>query len=185
MTFPRNFFWTVVTSLLLLVNGPATASEKSPYAGEETRTIKSLSQDQVQGLLAGDGLGYAKAAELNGWPGPRHVLDLKDELQLTIQQNAAIETVFDRMNADARSLGNMLVEAEKALDRLFAGAMPEAGDVAESTNKIAGIEGALRAVHLNAHLETSAVLTRHQRMMYARARGYSTGHGHGDKTHGE
>jgi hypothetical protein len=44
-------------------------------------------------LLKGEGMGMAKAAELNGYPGPTHVLTLAKELALTesqLQQVTAI-----------------------------------------------------------------------------------------------
>ena len=52
-----------------------TTGAQSPYAGEESRAIKSLSASEIQALRQGHGMGYAKAAELNHYPGPRHVLD--------------------------------------------------------------------------------------------------------------
>ena len=47
----------------------------SPYAGEEARAIKSLSADDIAELQRGGGRGLAKPAELNGVPGPAHLLD--------------------------------------------------------------------------------------------------------------
>src|SRR5689334_17464381 len=54
----------------------------APYAGQQTRTIKALSPADVAALLKGEGMGMAKAAELNGYPGPLHVLTLSQELKL-------------------------------------------------------------------------------------------------------
>ena len=42
--------------------------------------VNALSPDEVQQYLAGAGMGYAKAAELNHFPGPMHVLELADKL---------------------------------------------------------------------------------------------------------
>src|SRR5687767_11125254 len=55
-------------------------SADSPYVGQEDRAIKALDAKDVDGLLAGSGMGYAKAAELNGYPGPMHVLELAEKL---------------------------------------------------------------------------------------------------------
>lgn len=41
---------------------------------------------EIQQYLNGGGMGCAKIAELNGYPGPKHVLELENELQLTEQQ---------------------------------------------------------------------------------------------------
>ena len=59
-----------------------TAHQHSPYAGQEARDIKALSLEEIADLAAGRGMGLALAAELNGYPGPRHVLDLAPELGL-------------------------------------------------------------------------------------------------------
>lgn len=56
-----------------------SSSQISPYAGQEMRDIKSLSDNDVQSLQNGTGEafgGIAKLAELNGYPSPRHVLDM-------------------------------------------------------------------------------------------------------------
>jgi hypothetical protein len=55
--------------IAVLVSGIIAADAqdaKSPYAGQESRSIKSLSPEEVRGLLDGGGMGFAKAAELNG-----------------------------------------------------------------------------------------------------------------------
>ena len=76
--------------LLLLIIVPALADAQdhtSPYAGQQARDIKALSPDEIQGYLTGQGMGLAKAAELNGYPGPLHVLELAAELKLTEEQD--------------------------------------------------------------------------------------------------
>src|SRR5215472_7966414 len=100
---------------------PGLAQHRStPYAGQETRSIKSLSAEDVAALLKGEGMGMAKAAELNGYPGPAHVLTLANELKLTERQRQRVHAIFDRMTAAAKPLGAKLVEREQALDGLFA-----------------------------------------------------------------
>lgn len=167
-----------LTQLVLAL--PAAASDDArPYAGLETRADKALSQERREGLLTGAGLGYALAAELNGLPGPRHVLDMGEEIGLTVDQRHEMQAIFDRMNAEARILGAQIVSAETELDALLddEGATPVA--VAALTDRIGALEGGLRAVHLNAHLTAAPLLSRHQRVLYARARGYGAGGGHG------
>lgn len=170
----------------ILIGGPlpAPAQQASPYAGQEQRTIKALSAEQQRGLLDGAGLGYARAAELNGWPGPLHALELRDALSLTQAQVQRMEVLRREMKAQAIPLGQDLIEAERALDLLFTSGSPSAGDVEAATARIAEIEGRLRAVHLIAHLRAAPVLTRHQTMLYGRARGYSDPQGHGSHSHG-
>ena len=162
----------------------AEAEQTSPYAGQEQRAIKALSGDEQRGLLEGAGLGYAKAAELNGWPGPLHVLELREALSLSEAQVQQMEALRREMKAQAILLGRRLIEAERALDLLFASGSPSAREVAAATARVAEIESQLRAVHLIAHLRAAPVLTPHQTMLYGRARGYSDPRGHGGHSHG-
>ncbi len=170
-----------LAGLAIAALGPAStaAEQASPYAGQQQREIKALSADEQRGLLEGAGLGYARAAELNGWPGPLHALELRDELSLSEEQVRRMEALRREMKAEAVPLGRDLVAAERALDTLFAAGTPTPEQVAAATARVAGIEGRLRAVHLIAHLRAAPVLTRHQTMLYARARGYAGRQGHG------
>ena len=86
----------------------------SPYAGWEGRPIKALAPADVERLLAGDGMGYALAAELNRYPGPRHVLELADSLGLSGGQRDSVEAIRARMSARAVELGRAIVAAEAA-----------------------------------------------------------------------
>lgn len=143
-----------------------------PYAGEQTRSIKTLSPEDVAGLLNGEGMGMAKAAELNGYPGPAHVLTLAKDLKLTEVQRARVQEVFNRMNAELRRLGAELVERERALNALFASGKITPDQVSTATAAISNIQGQLRSVHLTAHLETQPVLSTDQIALYSRLRGY-------------
>ena len=71
-----------------------------PYAGMQARSVKALSDDQVADLRAGRGMGLALAAELNGYPGPSHLLELADGLKLTDTQRAGIRQLFEAMKAE-------------------------------------------------------------------------------------
>ena len=109
---------TLVAAICVLAV-PVLADNLTPYAGQQTRQIKALSDEDIAALRKGEGMGYAKAAELNGYPGPKHVLDLADHLKLTADQQQKIEAIFDRMSAAAKPLGAQLVDRERALDQLF------------------------------------------------------------------
>ena len=146
---------------------------RSAYAGEHERNIKALSQEDVAALRNGDGMGLAKAAELNGYPGPRHVLALAGELKLTESQIARVTTIRDRMSAAARPLGDELIERERTLDRLFAKGEITPERLGAATGAIGDIKGRLRAVHLAAHLDTRALLSREQITEYDKLRGYA------------
>src|SRR5258707_464441 len=96
------------------------AGAQTPYAGTQTRPIKALSEQQVADLGAGRGMGLALAAELNGYPGPSHVLELADKLELSADQRASIQHLFDSMKEEAVPLGSKLIAQEADLDRQFA-----------------------------------------------------------------
>lgn len=150
-------------------------SGPSPYAGMEGRSIKALSEEEIAGYRAGEGMGFAMAAELNGYPGPKHVLELVAELELTPDQIEATQGAFDEMHAAAVSLGERLVKAEEGLDRLFADGQVSRESLEATTDRIARLSGELRAVHLEAHLRMVEILTPEQRHAYMTLRGYGEG----------
>ncbi len=171
------FVSLALTGLIAL---PALA-DTAPYAGQNERAIKALAPERLEGLRAGAGLGYAKAAELNGWPGPLHALELADALALSADQRAEITAIRSAMLARAKPLGEALIRAEAAVDALFLTDAPDMAMIGEATAQVGVIEAKLRAVHLAAHIEVTPVLTRHQRAIYAQRRGYDGGHGnHGN-----
>lgn len=98
----------------------SAAHPASPYVGQEERDIKALSPEDVNAYLSGKGMGLAKAAELNSYAGPAHVLELAAPLALTTEQRTRTEALFASMESQASSLGRALVEEERKLDRLFA-----------------------------------------------------------------
>ncbi len=144
----------------------------SPFSGFESRGIKALSAQEIESYLAGEGMGLALAAELNGYPGPKHVLELKQELKLTPEQVETTQAVYDKMHSAAIALGGRLVEAEANLDRLFAQHEISGETLESATREIAGLAGELRAVHLQAHLEMVEILSAEQRRDYVTHRGY-------------
>ena len=162
-------------ALLLAPAASALAQHAQPYAGQESRAIKALSDQEAADLLAGRGMGLAKAAELNSYPGPMHALELRDALGLDTAQVAALEDQKRRMAEAARDLGRRLVSAERDLDRLFAERRIDAATLQERTEEIGRMQGRLRAVHLATHLETRAVLTDAQVRRYDELRGYAGG----------
>lgn len=145
------------------------------YAGQERREIKALSAEETEQLLTGQGMGLARAAELNSYPGPRHVLDLADKLNLSAAQRAATQKAFEAMRAEAVRLGKLIVEGERELDALFARGGADAAGVRRATDRIAQLQGRLRAAHLAAHLEMRRTLTPEQIRKYDELRGYAGG----------
>ena len=174
----RGFFAITLVGLLMNpILSSLAASLVSPYAGEKSRKIKSLSDSDIDDLLNGRGWGLAKAAELNGYPGPRHVLDLAAELDLTADQHAASTALFEAMRSNAMELGDQLIEAESALDRLFSSGEADSTSVMDALARIAVFRARLRHVHLEAHLRQKEILSERQVARYASLRGYHEGHG--------
>lgn len=150
----------------------------SPYAGQESRGIKALSQEDIAGLLAGAGTpfgGMAKPAELNGYPGPRHVLDAVEagEFELAAQQQAQVEALYEEMRAEAIALGEQIVAIEKGLDDAFHNGTISEAVLREKVSESAGLYGQLRFVHLKFHLAMVDVLTPQQVAQYNELRGYA------------
>lgn len=149
-------------------------SMTSDYAGLERRDIKAFSDQEIKGLMAGEGVGLALPAELNHYPGPRHVLDMAERLKITSSQEQAIRQSYDRMHQQAVALGRKLIDLEQHLDRGFASSTMNAATLKRVTSEIATVRGTLRAVHLEAHLETRAILSQEQIEAYDRLRGYDS-----------
>ncbi len=153
-------------------------AQHSPYMDLEQREIKALSAEQVAGYLAGDGMGLALPAELNHYPGPKHVLELAPQLDLTDDQRVRTEEIFHEMKEAAQRLGREIVEREKDLDGLFARGDISQDSLIEVVGEIAVLQGQLRVAHLRAHLEMVATLTADQTALYEKHRGYHDTAGH-------
>lgn len=147
----------------------------SAYAGLESREIKTLSDADLDDLRRGAGWGLALSAELNGVPGPAHLLELKDQIGLSREQVAAIEAIFDAMQREAQEAGHRFIEAEAAIEAAF-----RAGDLGSENLRAlidasAAARAELRFIHLVRHLETPPLLTEGQIARYNELRGYGAG----------
>ncbi|MBE7370103.1 Spy/CpxP family protein refolding chaperone [Ramlibacter pallidus] len=150
----------------------AHAAPASPYAGLQSREIKALSAEEAQGLREGHGLRYALAAELNGYPGPLHVLEHAEALRLSPGQRTATEALMRAHRGEARELGARAIEAERRLDQAFAQRTVDAASLAQLTGQIGELQAQLRAAHLRTHLQQTALLTPQQVARYQQLRGY-------------
>jgi hypothetical protein len=165
---PRMLIPVVAVCILTV---PAAAEYSlTPYAGQQTRSIKALSDEDIASLQRGEGMGLAKAAELNGYPGPVHVLALAVQLGLTQSQHRQVTAIFERMTAAAKPPGAELIAHEQALDQLFAKGDITADRLTAETAAIGELQGRLRSVHLAAHLETRALLNPDQITRYEQLR---------------
>lgn len=169
----KKLIWIlpVLIAIPLLVWSQAS---QAPYAYQESRRIKSLSDGEVQAYLNGRGMGLAKPAELNSYPGPMHVLELADKLQLSARQKIETQKAFELMHGEATRLGKLIVEKEAKLNDLFAEGKASRKVLQANVEEIARLQGELRVVHLEAHLEIRRVLSIDQIKKYNELRGYGT-----------
>jgi len=167
---------STMCALFILVPILALAQDQhSPYTGQEQREIKALSASDIKMYLEGHGMGLAKAAELNHYPGPRHVLDLATALKLSHEQFTKTQQAYDKMHAEAVRLGNLIVAKEKQLDSLYAAQKMIETQLRTLVADIAKLQGELRFTHLNAHLEMRKILSPQQVVKYDELRGYGKG----------
>ena len=152
---------TATISGLVFACQASFASEppKSSYVGQEQRGIKALSEQDVNDLRAGRGMGLSKVAELNSFPGPAHVLELARALDLSDSQRTGTREIFEHMQVSAQKLGPQIIANEEALDSEFKAGRPDPVAVKRLIAESAALQGRLRAVHVAAHLETATLLS--------------------------
>jgi hypothetical protein len=168
----------IVLLLTCALSTSSRAEQPQPYAGMESRAIKALSDQQIADLRAGRGMGLALAAELNGYPGPSHLLELADQLQLGEDQRAAIQKLFNAMKAETIPIGEKIIVGEGELDRQFSMHTVTPASLESATYEIGTLQAQLRAAHLKFHLFTATLLTADQMQRYASLRGYMKGSDH-------
>jgi Spy/CpxP family protein refolding chaperone len=117
-------------------------------------------------------MGLALPAELNGYPGPLHVLENADALALTPEQRERTKGLFEAMKAEAVPVGERLIEQEAKLDQLFAGRAVTPTSLRAATEEIGLTQARLREAHLKYHLAMLEVLTPAQTERYRHLRGY-------------
>ena len=154
---------------------PLLSQETRPYAGEEKRDIKALSPEEIESYRTGAGRGFAKAAELNHYPGPKHLLELAPQIGLDSEQRKEAQRTYDAMHVQTVELGARLLVAERDLDAQFANGKIDEASLSRSVREIARLNGEIRLEHLKAHLVTRALLKPAQIVKYDALRGYGSG----------
>ena len=158
--------------VMTAVSSVAFGQGHHPYAGLEQRAVKALSEQQIADLRAGRGMGLALPAELNGYPGPSHVLENADALGLSAEQRERTKGLFEAMKAEAVPVGGRLIEQEAKLDRLFADREITPSTLGAVTEEIGMTQARLRQTHLKYHLAMMDVLSPVQVERYRELRGY-------------
>jgi len=145
--------------------------QTNPDAG----TSAGLSEAQRAQYLNGEGMGLAKPAEMNHYPGPRHVLQNADRMKLSPEQLAATQKLFDAVQEKAKKLGGEIVDREDELVRIFSSHTADEARVKQLAEEIGSLQGELRAAHLTAHLQERSLLSPEQIRVYDEARDYVPG----------
>ncbi len=169
----RTFILLTAVNIIAMGTAGAQPALPQPYAGKQTQEIKSLTAQEIDDLRNGRGMGFALTAELNGYPGPAHILELAGDLQLTSTQKARVQALFDAMKAETSRLGEVLIAQERALDEAFAKRTIDTATLETLTARAGAARANLRAAHLRYHLEAAPLLDEKQTRLYARLRGYS------------
>lgn len=167
----RRVLSTAVAVPVLAGLGGTPAAHANPPAGP-TYDIKALTPQQIDELLNGRGTGRARAAELNSYPGPMHVLELHTDLRLDAHQQRVAEELVAWMRPQAIRLGRQILDIEQQLDRAFRAGTARQSEVHRLTARAAELEGRLRAVHLESHRRMRAALTAEQIDRYNELRGH-------------
>lgn len=171
----------IIAALAMPVAATAETGH-SKYAGLQSRAIKSLSAADIAELRRGGGWGMAKAAELNGVPGPAHLLELKDRIPLSPDQVMRIEALRADMKAKAIIHGEKLIALETRLERHFSERSVTDEILRNLLARISETRRELRYAHLATHLKTPEILTHAQIARYNTLRGYG-GAAHGGGGH--
>jgi Spy/CpxP family protein refolding chaperone len=115
--------------------------------------------ERAEGLRAGLGMGLAKSADDNGYPGPRHVLDMADKLVLSAEQRSRIAVTVAKMTAEAIPAAESTLKAEAALERLFVSKTATLQNIDEAAQLAGRRQVALQVIHLKYHLQVREILT--------------------------
>jgi len=189
----RALFLTIVATALIAaaplgraqmpMKGMEMKGAGRPYAGQQSREIKALSAEEIGQYVSGAGMGYAKPAELNGYPGPSHVLEHADGLELTPEQRKQTMALMQAHKEDAKAIGAKLVAAERELDALFRLKTAERATLEKAVRGAAAMQASYRLSHLETHRRMRDLLTPEQIERYDELRGYAGGssdqHRHG------
>jgi Spy/CpxP family protein refolding chaperone len=168
----RKVMVASVATVVALMAGGARAQHggHAQHSGGQGHLAAQACAEQFNTVVGeGRGFGMAFAADQNGYPGPMHVLELKDRLKLTAEQEAKAQELHAAVKAEQPKSARLL-EAERRLERLFADGVATEANVRVAVAEIERARTEVRLVHLLTHVRTRDVLTDEQRRIYHQAR---------------
>ncbi len=128
-------------------------------------------------------MGLSKAAELNHYPGPLHILNLKVELELTKGQIEETQSIYGTMHSNAKKYGRSLIDKEREIELLFSNQQADPKVLEELVKEAAELKAKIRLEHLSAHISQKLLLSETQIKKYDEARGYTGAGNHKRKHH--
>lgn len=162
-----------LAAMLAIVGSGAVHAQHrhaGPAADAHHTVVQTYEKAFEQNVAEGRGFGMAFAADQNGYPGPLHVLELKDRLKLTADQEAKMQAMLGAMFAESKPRSARLLESEAKLRQLFASGRADEAAVKAAVADVEKARADVRLVHLLAHLKTREILTEEQRRLYHEAR---------------
>jgi Spy/CpxP family protein refolding chaperone len=163
---------TSIVAAALLTTGSALAQHGGHHQHGDGQGHQAAQAciDQFNKVVGeGRGFGMAFAADQNGYPGPMHVLELKDRLKLTADQEARARELYAGVRAQLPK-STRLLEAQRRLERLFAQGAATEPAVRTAVAEVEQALSEVRLVHLLAHVRARDLLTEEQRRIYHEAR---------------
>lgn len=156
----------IAFAALLLGLGTAAVAQQHGHESSAQATHHACLDQERQAIERGEGFGMALPADRNGFPGPKHILELREPLELTTAQEEQVRRLFDRMHAQALAVGRKLLEKEVELEQLFTSGTVGPAAVQRLLEEGAALRAELRWVHLGTHLDAHSLLTPEQRARY-------------------
>jgi Spy/CpxP family protein refolding chaperone len=167
---PLSVSAAAVAALVALAAAAWAQHDHGGAGASGHRAAQACQAEFEQVVGEGRGFGLAFAADQNGYPGPMHVLELKERLTLSPEQEASARALMHVMFTESRPASGRLLEAEAKLRRLFAGGRADEASVRAAVGEVERLRGEVRLVHLLTHLKTRALLSEAQRRLYHEAR---------------
>lgn len=179
MRVVRGYGMVVLSVVVTVWSGAGLAGQAPggiPAPDAASLKISALSAEEIRGLREGEGMGLARPAELNGYPGPAHILEAAraGKIHLYAEQRQAIERIHAAMKVEAQALGQQILLQETALEAGFRTGRIGEADLVRWVEDIGRIRATLRLTHLRAHLHTATLLRPEQIEHYYQFRGLAT-----------
>jgi Spy/CpxP family protein refolding chaperone len=142
----------------------------SAHGADGHRVAQQCIEEFERVVADGRGFGLAFGADQHGYPGPLHILELKERLGLTPEQERRARALLDAMFAESRPTSARLLEAERRLADVFRAGTADEAAVRAAVADVERARTEVRLAHLLTHLKGRDLLTEAQRVLYHETR---------------